>query len=95
MHLKHQKPFEYSEDAGEGGSDFLVGVNPGDPDSSASSLTTCSSSESSSGSGLVGFFRFGAFAVDLARFLSAMTDLGRDFEVLHFLELHIFVDSLE
>ena len=52
-----------------------------------------SSSDSSSGSGLAIFFRFGVFAFDLTRFLSE-TDLDLDLEDLHFLVLHIFGDSL-
>lgn len=52
-----------------------------------------SSSDSSSGSGLAIFFRFGVFAFDLIRFLSG-TDFDLHFEDLHFLDLHIFGDSL-
>lgn len=83
--MRHQKPLEYSELAGDGGSDFWGGVNPGDRVASCSGSTS-SSSDSSTGSVLAIFFRFGAFVVDLARFRSLVTDFDRHFD-LHFLEL--------
>lgn len=60
----------------------------------SSSLTGSSSSDSSTGSVLAIFFRFLVF-VDLARFLSSVTDLARHLEDLHLLVLHIFEDSLK
>ena len=92
--MQHQNPLEYSELAGDGGSDFRGGVNPGDRVSSCSGSTGSSSSDSSTGSVLAIFCRFGAFAVDFARFRSLETDLDRHFD-LHFLERQIFEDSLQ
>ena len=69
-------------------------MNPGDRVSSCSGSTGSSSSDSSTGSVLATFFRFGAFAVDFARFRSLVTDLDRHFD-LHFLERQICEGSLK
>ena len=67
----------------------------GDRVCSSSNSTGVSSSDSGSGSGLVIFFRFEVFAVDLTRLRSAGTDFDRCLVDFRFLVLHISEDSLE
>ena len=83
---------EYSDSAGEGGSDFRGEETLGDCVCSSSSSTGPSSSDSSTCSVLVIFFRFGVFFADFVRFLSFVIDLDLHLADLHFLELHTCAD---